>query len=242
MYIILLIILAILAFWIFVLIKTIQEKKKEDALHKKEHEVLNTFAQKVNEYLADDIIDRNEERELKKFIETLDISSQKLQESEGFKKFMQALVLRDLREGREFERIHAENLPILLGKNERVLWVEGNINGYERKTGSKYTAGSSGVSLKVCKGVYYRVGASKGFSTPYEYEKELGNGELIITSKAIYFTGYNQVKIIYSKILSFNPYSNGITITKDGSNPRPYTFTNLDPWFVINAMQLLADA
>lgn len=216
--------------------------KADTAIRKKENEALDIFAQQVDEYLADDIIDRNEERELKKLIEKLGISeSPRLQESDGFKKFMQALILRDLREGNDTERIHIDDLSILLRKDEKVLWMDGNVNGYERKTGSKYTAGLSGVSLKVCKGVYYRVGASKGYSTPYEYEKDLGNGELIITDKAIYFTGNNQVKISYSKILSFNPYRNGITITKDGANPKSYTFTGFESWFVINAMQLLAD-
>lgn len=234
--IITIIVIAVMAFVAF---KIENKANKQDT---DDNGALTAFAQKVDEFLADDIIDRGEERELKEYINANNLSVHPgFQDSKGYHKLIQALVLRDIKEERDFERIHIDDLPILLGKSERVLWMYNNIDGYERKTGSKFTAGSSGVSLKICKGVYYRVGASKGQSTPYEYEKELGSGELILTNKAIYFIGRSQVKINYAKILSFNPYNDGITIVKDGANPKPYTFVNLDPWFVINAMQLLAE-
>ena len=198
---------------------------------------LVAFEQKVNKALEDGIIDRQEEQELKKLIEI----SPSLQKSEAYTKVMQSLVLRDIEEGRDFERISADGLPILLGKSERLLWAYSGIEGYERKTGSQYTAGSNGVSLRICKGVYYRIGASKGHSQPYDYQKSLGLGKFIITNKAIYFVGDNHAKILFSKVLSFKPYSDGITIVKDGANPKPYTFVGFDPWFLVNAMQLLAE-
>ena len=222
------------------------EKDKDDTQKKPkltsvEKNALSVFEQKVNEFLSDGIIDRKEERELMMLVEELQLSDAVLQECEPYVKLMQSLVLRDIEEGRDFERVHVENLSILLSKNERLLWAYSNIEGYERKTGSRYTAGSNGVSLKICKGVYYRVGASKGYSQPYEYQKHLGNGEFIITNKGIYFVGDNHAKLLFSKILSFEPYSDGITIVKDGASPKPYTFVGFDPWFLINAMQLLAD-
>lgn len=232
------IIIIIIAAIIIVIIRT--NRNQEESPQKSTE--LQMLEQKIDEYLSDGIITREEEQEIKTLIESSSLQdTSTLQNSEAYVKLMQSLVLRDIEEGRDFERVHVENLPILLGKNERLLWAYSNIEGYERKTGSRYTAGSNGVSLRICKGVYYRVGASKGYSQPYEYQKHLGNGEFIITNKGIYFVGDNHAKILFSKVLSFEPYSDGITIVKDGANPKPYTFVGFDPWFLINAMQMLTE-
>ena len=130
---------------------------------------------------------------------------------------------------------------IELGKKENVLWVFKNVEGYEEKTGHKYIGGSNGVSMRICKGVYYHVGASKGHSVAYQYQTPLGRGIFVVTNKYLYFLGVKQVKLSISKILSFEPYSDGIVLVKDGTNPKPYTFIGFDSWFVVNAMQLLVE-
>ena len=53
--------------------------------------------------------------------------------------------------------------------------------------------------------------------------------------------GGKQVKMSISKVLSFEAYRDGIMLVKDGATPKPYTFVGFDPWFVINAMQLVVD-
>ena len=129
----------------------------------------------------------------------------------------------------------------MLGKKENVLWVFKNVEGYEEKTGHKYIGGSNGVSMRICKGVYYHVGASKGHSVAYQYQTPLGRGIFVVTNKYLYFLGVKQVKLSISKILYFEPYSDGIVLVKDGTNPKPYTFIGFDSWFVVNAMQLLVE-
>ena len=205
--------------------------------------LLMAFKTKLTTCLSDGIIDREEEEILNKFIVNSTLSESKLlYDSEAYHKFTQSLILRDLQEGKEVEkRLLVGNLPILLGKKEQLLWVFKGVKGYEEKTGRRYVGGSNGVSMRVCKGVYYRVGASKGHSVEYQYQNDLGNGVFIVTNKNIYFIGTKQVKLGISKILSFEPYSDGIVLVKDGANPKPYTFIGFDSWFVVNAMQLLAE-
>ena len=164
-----------------------------------------------------------------------------LYDSTSYQKLVQSLVLRDIQEGKTVERIKIDNLPLLLGKKENVLWVFKNVEGYEEKTGHKYIGGSNGVSMRICKGVYYHVGASKGHSVAYQYQTPLGRGIFVVTNKYLYFLGVKQVKLSISKILSFEPYSDGIVLVKDGTNPKPYTFIGFDSWFVVNAMQLLVE-
>ena len=79
----------------------------------------------------------------------------------------------------------------------------------------------------------------------FKYERKFerkGKGKIIKKrNKNLYFIGPKQVKIGISKVLSFEPSIDGIVIVKDGVNPKPYKFRGFDPWFVINAMQLLAE-
>ena len=203
-------------------------------------ELIAVLDERAAEYLEDGIIDNREEEEIKFYLEhSLLKDTEELYNSNAYQKMVQSAILRDIQEGRPIDRFQVEGLPVLLGKNEQLLWVFKGIDGYEEKTGSQFHAGSRGVGVKICKGVYYRVGASKGYSTEYQYMKELGNGILVVTTKNIIFIAGKQVKIGIPKILSMEPYSDGIKIVKDGTNPKPYTFRGLDPWFVANAINLL---
>lgn len=221
-----------------------QEVKINDAVSKSINDsLILVLSIKINKYLADGIIDNNEEEDINKFLGYSSLSnSAALYNSSAYHKLIQSLILRDIQEGKEVEkRFNVKNLPILLGKKEQLLWVFKEVKGYEEKNGRKYVGGSNGVSMRVCKGVYYRVGANKGHSIEYKYYNEMGSGVFIITNKNLYFIGDKQVKISISKVLSFKPYSDGIELVKDGANPKPYTFVGFDSWFVINAMQLLVE-
>lgn len=203
-------------------------------------ELLAVLDKRAVGYLEDGIIDNREEEEIKFYLEhSLLKDTEELYNSNAYQKMVQSAILRDIQEGKAVDRLQVEGLPVLLGKSEQLLWVFKGVDGYEEKTGSQFHAGSRGVGIKICKGVYYRVGASKGYSTEYQYMKELGNGILVVTTKNIIFIAGKQVKIGIPKILSMEPYSDGIKIVKDGANPKPYTFLGLDPWFVANAINLL---
>ena len=203
--------------------------------------LLSILESKIMDCLSDGIIEDYEEEQLSNFIQQSTLSSKVIHESSVYQKLVQALVLRDIQEGKIVDRFNVTNLPLLLGKKEQVLWVFTGVTGYEEKTGRRYIGGSRGVSLRICKGVYYRIGASKGHSVDYQYQNELGQGIFVVTNKNLYFLGAKQVKMAISKVLSFEPYSNGIVLVKDGANPKPYTFMGFDSWFVVNVMQLLVE-
>ena len=136
--------------------------------------LISVLETKILDFLSDGIIDYEEEKEVNRYLENTNLSqSDLLQDSNAFHKFMQSLILRDIQEGKEVTRLQVDKLPILLGKKEQLLWIFKNVQGYEEKTGRKYVGGARGVSMKVCKGVYYRVGASRGHSVEYQYQKDL---------------------------------------------------------------------
>ncbi len=220
------------------LVKLKQEQNLSDAIDVVAERILQ---HKIYKALEDGIIEEVEEEQIGNFIEQSSITQAALHKSQAYQKLVQSLVLRDIKEGREIERLKINNLPLLLGKNEFPIWVFQEVNAYEEKTGRKYVGGSRGTNIRICKGVYYRIGATKGQSVEYQYQNFLGKGHLIVTNKNLYFIGVKQLKLPIAKILTYEPYSDGIMLVKDGANPKPYTFVGFDPWFIVNAINLLVD-
>lgn len=197
---------------------------------------------KINEYLEDNLIDNDEEEKIKKCMELLDLSPTDFIGNDTYNMLVQSILLRDLKEGKDISgRVDVGSIPILLGKSEYAVWAYDNINAYEEKTGKRYEGGSQGVSIKVCKGVYYRVGQSKGQAVDYTYTNPIGSGILVITNKNIIFSGARAIKFPINKIISFNAYSDGIELQKEGVRAKPTTFTGLNPWFISNVLPYLKD-
>ena len=205
-------------------------------------EIINEIERRVDSYLEDGIIDTEEEDALNRLIDSTGISLEEISKSKAYEHYIQSLVLRDIQEGKTSNRVAITSLPILLAKKEYPIWAYTNVKGYERKTGKEYVGGSRGVGVRLCKGVYYRTGASKGHSVDYQYTQPLGSGTLIITNKALYFVNQvSTVKVLIPKIVSIEPFSDGIGIVKDGARPRPIYFEGFDSWFMMNLLPLLTD-
>ena len=198
------------------------------------------LSKRIDLILEDGVIDVLEEENLSDYLVATGLKeTEALYQSASFERFVQSLILRDIQEGKIPDRCKVTGLPVLLGKNESLVWVHRDINGYEQKTGRRRVGRSSGVSVRVCKGVYYRVGSSKGYSIDYQYRDSLGSGLLVVTNRNLIFVGAKSIKIPLSKIISYTPYQDGIEIVKDAAIPKVYTFAGYDPWFTINAVQFL---
>jgi uncharacterized Zn finger protein (UPF0148 family) len=82
-----------------------------------------------------------------------------------------------------------------------------------------YSGGSHGVSLRIMKGVSYRVGSHKGHIFKEERMVETSKGHLILTNKRLIFhpfPGNKAVSMPLGKITSYNCYGNGVEIFKEG--------------------------
>lgn len=203
---------------------------------------INNIEAKIIKFLDDGLITTDEEKEISETMEKCSLTAEDFIGNATYEKLVQALLLRDLGEGKDIShRIRTDSLPILLGKSEYLIWGYSNISAYEEKTGKRYEGGSRGVSVRICKGVYYRIGASKGHAVDYSYTNPIGSGILAITNKNIIFHGQKAIKIPIGKIISFTAYSDGIELQKDGVRAKPVTFTGFDPWFLSNLLQLLQD-
>lgn len=198
------------------------------------------FEARLDNILEDGIIDDEEEISLSNFIKETGFNPNEGTSSiDTYHKFIQALILKDFSKEGESHRLDLTQSSILLGKGEYPIWAYNGIEAYQDKTGKKYVGGNSGVSFKICKGVYYRTGASKGHSVDYDYTESIGRGSLVITNKAIYFVGAKTIKLIISKIVTLEPYSDGIKIQKEGVRNNSFTFVGFDSWFMMNLLPML---
>ncbi len=132
------------------------------------------------------------------------------------------------------------DLPFVLTKNECVIWAYADVQVDEMVTHKEYVGRTSGASIRIAKGVYWRIGACKGIPIEKSAFKSLGDAIVAITSKNLFFTirGMDSVKIPLSKIVSIYPYSNGVLVVQDGKRKSPLFFhVDDDSWFFANALK-----
>jgi hypothetical protein len=90
-------------------------------------------------------------------------------------------------------------------------------------------------SVRVAKGLYYRAGAFKGKRVETHETVHADTGLLGITNKHIYFSGSaKSFRIRYDKIVSFEPFSDGIGLHRDAVTAKPQSFVTGDGWFTYN--------
>lgn len=103
---------------------------------------------------------------------------------------------------------------IVMQKNEVAHLIVSSAQFLEEKVKISYEGRSSGYSVRIAKGLTYRVGATKGrrIETPYTAVTDFGN--LIITNKRIIFSGAkkNQVNL-FKNIINIEPFSDGLKVS-----------------------------
>lgn len=97
---------------------------------------------------------------------------------------------------------------------------------------------SQGYSVRIARGVYYRVGQSRGISETVESVEQVDARTLVIASKHLYFGGDRKTfRIPYKKIISVQPFTDGIGVVKEAATPKMQIFGIVDgitPWFYPN--------
>ena len=83
------------------------------------------------------------------------------------------------------------------------------------------------ISVKIMRGVYYRAGSMSVQPVLSQELQLIGSGMLYLTNKRVIFVGDNKATTIrYNKIVTMNPYSNGVEIIKDAGKSPTITVAN----------------
>ncbi|MBO5630344.1 MAG: hypothetical protein J5965_14865 [Aeriscardovia sp.] len=187
--------------------------------------------QAADNYLKDGLLTDDEQKRMDDFANTLSLNlPATIEQNKMLKQLQQGIVPRT--------NFHA---PILLGKDEVVLWCYDGVTMYQEKVKREMVGSHSGFSFRVMKGVTYRTGGFKGHPVEHSYMDNAGTGSLYITNKHIIFhSSVRSTKIPYKKIIGLNPYQDGMGVQQDGANAKKLVFQGFDCSFVLNIMSFIS--
>ena len=133
------------------------------------------------------------------------------------------------------------DVPFNLMKSEQLVWLISGVKYYEVKTRRRRHGTSHGLSIRVAGELYYRPSAFSSQSLEWEETVHEDAGLLRVTSRHIYFHGpRKRFRVRYDRIVSFEPYRDGIGIMRDAQTAKPQTFQTGDGWFIYNLVTNLA--
>ena len=198
--------------------------------------IINAYDLAVAFFNEDSVITKEEEAKLVIFQEQFYLTQEDLNKTRAFDLVAKSSIVRRLAAGEQVEIGTGDmQLPIILGRDERLLWGFGNTILYQPSTKTTYQGSSQGVSLRIASGVYYRMGAFKGNPITTSELKEVATGLTFYTNKNLFFSSaIKAVKIPLDKIINITLYEDGVSIQKDGTSIKPFIFKNIDGEFLQN--------
>lgn len=142
------------------------------------------WEQAVSHFIEDGNLDCEEEDRLTRFAEHFAFTQEDLDKNGAYTQFVKGAVLRELMEGKVPSRFHpGGRLPFNFQKSEALIWVFNNVAYLEEKTRRQYVGGSHGMSFRIAKGVYYRVGSFRGRPVETTEVIRIDTGILAVTTK-----------------------------------------------------------
>ena len=204
--------------------------------------VVAGYENAVERALDDHVITEEEQERLHELQRQMSLSQHVLNRNGAYDRVVKAGVLRDVVNGVVPQGIQfVGGIPFNLQKSETLVWVFQDVDYYEVKTKTKFVGGSRGVSVRVTKGVYYRVGGFKGERVQESATVHVDTGLMGLTTKHIYFAGSSKrFRINYRKIVTFETFSDGIGVQRDAQTAKPQSFRTGDGWFTYNMVANLA--
>jgi hypothetical protein len=114
-------------------------------------------------------------------------------------------------------------IGVLLKNGEECFGQISKVEFFEDRAVRQWVGGSTGMSFRVAKGVYMRVGQHQGHAESHDEKRLIDTGILTITSKRLIFRGSGRInEIPLSKIISLEGYRDGIVIAKSGKQKAEY--------------------
>lgn len=194
----------------------------------------------IDRSLEDGVLSSDEEKRVIAAAELFALGQTELNEHGKWTALAKAATLRELFEGNIPERMKISGLSLVLQKGEKIVWAFPDAEYIEQRTQRGFSGVSHGLSIRVMKGVYYRPSVFRGSPVERTAAVSHGRGTLVITNKHVSFVGSKSVRIPYKKIVSVQPYKDGIGLQRDAATAKPQSFVTGDGWFTYNLITNLA--
>ena len=200
--------------------------------------LVEAWERSVNHLLEDRVLTADEERCLVAFKDRFALSQDALDKHGAHSRVVKSAVLRDVMEGRLPQRLSLTGaLPFNLQKGEHLIWLFVNTRYYEDRVRREYVGRSSGASIRIARGLYYRVGAFRGHPVDTTARVLVDTGVLGVTQKHVYFAGPAKAfRIRHDKIVSLLPFDDGVGLHRDAASAKPQIFLTGDGWFTYNLL------
>jgi hypothetical protein len=200
--------------------KSINPQQIEILKNQGKANLINLYSALLIEFESDGELDKNELETLQQLQESLNLTNEEVKFEQRVMPYHYVYMIRN--EGKlpnvKFGLVRGVSNPIIK-KGEQVHFSSPVVLKEMQTTSLGYQGGSSGVSLRVMKGVNYRVGSSRGHVKKVQKWVATSTGQLMITNKRVFlhpFPGSKPINIPINKILSYNCFENGVEIYKDG--------------------------
>jgi hypothetical protein len=196
---------------------TIKQSVLQEIYNKK---VSNIYQNYLDKTISDERLSPDEEKQLKVLADNLNIK--KINMAEQTKHLLDKYKL--------FWKIDNGDIPnvdvqISLQKNE-TCHFKTNINLFElRRITRRINYGGPTLRLKIMKGVYYRAGSLGIQIVSQDVMTHVDSGNLFLTNKRIIFIGSKKnTTIRLNKVLDFECFKNGVSISKETGKSPFYEF------------------
>lgn len=192
--------------------------------------------------IEDGVLSLDEENALIRYLDRFDLDQADVNANGAFTDMIKSAVIREAAEGLIPERLNLDTRPPFnLMKSEQLVWVINGVDYYEVATRRERRGTSHGVSIRVAKGLYYSPRTFRSRAVEWEETVHQDTGLLGVTSKHLYFHGpRKRFRIRYDRIVSFDPYEDGIGVMRDAQTAKLQTFRTGDGWFIYNLVTNLA--
>ena len=200
------------------------------------------WQKKAESILAAGVISSDNEKTLAKIISHFGLTQQELDTNGILTKTAKSSILRQVMHGEIPSNAKFDgNIGVNFQKGEEPVWTFSQAKYLEDKVKRETVGRSSGMSVRVARGVYYHVGGSKGHMVEHTERTHVDTGKLVVTNKNIYFVGSRTTtRIPYGKIVSFEPFSDGFGLMRDAASAKAQIFVTGDGWFSFNLVSNLA--
>lgn len=201
--------------------------------------VIAGWERTVEKFLEDGHLDESEETRLATFASRFGLGQEQLDRAGAWSRLAKGGALRDLLNGRIPTRLKIDGeLPFNFQKNEQLIWVFPDTKYFEDRTRRTYVGRSSGASIRIAKGVYYRVGAFKGNPVDTIETVLVGAGLFGVTNRNLYLSGAGKgFRVKLDKIVAIHPHEDGVVIQQEQATAKPKTLLTGDGWFTYNVLK-----
>lgn len=198
--------------------KKVTEEQKELLKKQDKPSALEIYSNIYNRFEADKELDGAEINTLQIVQDTFGLTDEDIRYNERVRPYIYAYAIK--KEGRlpsvDFKIVGGD---IILKKGEVVHFADKAVLKELKTINLGYEGGSQGVSIRIAKGISYRVGSHRGHIIKEDRFVETSHGNLIITNQRLFlypFPGNMPLSIPLTKILSYHCYKNGVEVYKEG--------------------------